>query len=105
MSKNNAKLPVDLNGNKFFSASGMKAPIETSITAGGFVAVTLDTSCKAIHISTRDAADFLVSDVSGGTTYATLKSGMYMDIHGDSGKILFYAKGTSSTELEVIPFD
>ena len=105
MSKNNVSLPVDVNGNKFFSAGSMKAPIETSITAAAFVAVTLNTSCKAIHISTRDAADFLISDIVAGTTYATLKSGMYMDIHGDSGKILFYVKGTSSTELEIIPFD
>jgi hypothetical protein len=105
MSKNNTSLPQDVDGNKFFSASAIKAPIETAITAAGFVAVTLNTSCKGIHVSTRDAADFLISNVSAGTTYATLKSGMYMDIHGDSGKILFYVKGTSSTTLEVIPFD
>jgi hypothetical protein len=105
MSKNNVALPVTENGDKFFSARGMKAPIEVTLNTSTFVAVTLNTSCKAVHISTRDAADFYISDVSAGTTYATLKSGMYMDIHGDSGKILFYVKGSSVTTLEIIPFD
>jgi hypothetical protein len=105
MSKNNTALPIDVNGNKFFSAGSMKAPIMVDISTAAFVAITLDTSCKAIHISTRDAADFLISDIVAGTTYATLKSGMYMDIHGDSGKVLFWVKGTTDTFLEIIPFD
>ena len=105
--KTNKSLPIDVNGNKFFSATLLHTPIEVSITTGGFVAVTLtaDKSCKGFHVSTRDAADFLLSDVSAGTTYATLKSGMFFDIAAEGGDILFYAKGTSSTTLEIIPFD
>jgi hypothetical protein len=106
MSKNNESLPIDINGNKFFSATVMKAPIVTNISVAlGFVAITLDASCKAIHVSTRDETNFQISDLEAGTTYATMKSGIYMDIAGDSGKILFYVKGTATTVLEVVPFD
>jgi hypothetical protein len=105
MSKNNTALPIDIDGNKFFSLNSMKAPIEVTITDAAFAAVTLNTSCKSVHISTRDGNDFLISNILAGTTYATMKSGIYMDISGDSGKILFYAKATVDGTLEVIPFD
>ena len=107
MPKQNKALPVDENGNKFFSASIIRAPLAVNITAAGFTAVTLTAAlpCKGVHVSTRDAADWLLSNVSAGTTYATMKSGMYIDIAANGGEILFYAKGTSTTVLEVVPFD
>ena len=105
MSKNIKTLPTTIDGDRFYSASSIKVPLAVSITAAGFVAVTLGVSCKGFHVSTRDAADWLLSDISAGTTYATLKSGMYFDIAGEAGDVVFYAKGTSSTVLELIPFD
>jgi len=105
MSKNNVGLPSDRDGNKFFSTGKPGTPLIVAITAAGFSAVTLASAVKAIHISTADEANFLLSDISAGTTFCTMKSGMYMDIQAESGDIIFYVKGTSSTNLEILPFD
>ena len=105
MGKNHNALPNTENGDKFYAAKSIQTPLIVAITAAGFSAVTLATACKGFHVSTADAADYLLSDISAGTTFATLKSGMFFDIAGEAGQIVFYAKGTSSTNLELLPFD
>lgn len=105
MSKDHKTLPNTVDGDKFYAAKGIQTPLIVAITAAGFVAVTLASACKGFHVSTADGADYLLSDISAGTTFATLKSGMFFDIAGEEGDIVFYAKGTSSTNLELLPFD
>jgi len=100
-------LPVDPRGNIVYAVSGIKEIIEVSITAAGFVACTMpaDSSCKSIFVTTRDAADILLSHLSAGTRYATLASGFAIDIAAVAADVLFYVKGTSSTTLEILCFD
>jgi len=105
MSKNHKKLPDTINGDKFYSATSIQTPLIVAITDAGFVAVTLAAACKGFHVSTRNGSDWLVSDVSAGTTYATLKSGIFFDVAGEAADIVFYVKATLDTDLEVLPFD
>ena len=83
--------------------------LEVSITAGGWVAVTLGATdfCKSVRVTTRDNASFLISTESDGTPYATIPADWVLtfDLVGDPSQVLFYAKGTSSTTLEVILLD
>jgi hypothetical protein len=105
MSHNHKPLPITENGDKFYSAKGIKVPLAVSITTGAFAAVTLGVSCKGFHVSTRDGEDWLISNLSAGTTYATMKSGMYFDIVGEAGDIVFYVKAVVNGTLELVPFD
>jgi len=106
MSHNHKPLPITENGDKFYSAKAVKVPLEVSITtAATFVAVTLGVSCKGFHVSTRDGEDWLISDIAAGTTYATMKSGMYFDIVGEAGDIVFYVQAVVNGTLELVPFD
>ena len=105
MTVTNRKYNQTLNGETIFAGTSITSIIETSITAAGFVAVTLDAPCKSIFITTRDAADFLISNVSAGTTYSTIPGSLAMDFTGESGQIVMYVKGTSSTTLEVLCLD
>ena len=100
---------------RFKTAEGHKIPhpsvmvdiLEVSIAATGFVAVTLPaaTFCKKVIVTARDGASWLISEA--GTSYATIPAAyvLHMDIVGDPAQVLFYAKGTSTTVLEVICLD
>ena len=101
---------------RFKTAEGHKIPhpsvmvdvLEVSISVAlGFVAVTLPaaTFCKKVIVTARDGASWLISEA--GTSYATIPAAyvLHMDIVGDPAQILFYAKGTSTTTLEVICLD
>lgn len=78
--------------------------LEVAITTGGWVPVTVPTGIytKAIYITTRDGANFNLSNEPDGDGYATIPSGFGIGLASDSEEIIFYAKGTSSTTLEVI---
>lgn len=94
-------------GHKIPHPSVMVGVLEVSITADGFVAVTLPaaTFCKKVIVTARDGASWLISEA--GTAYATIPAAyvLHMDIVGDPAQVLFYAKGTSTTTLEVICLD
>jgi len=93
----------DANDNVIPAGTEISGVLNVSISAASFAAVTLGSvSCKAIFVTTRDGADWLLSDILAGTTYATLPSGIGIDIAGGEGQTLFFAKGTSTTTLEVI---
>lgn len=102
MAQNPFKL--DANQNVIPAGTKIEGVLNVSISSASFTAVQLGASqsCKAIFVTTRDAADWLLSNVSAGTTYATLINGIGIDIAGSPEQILFYVKGTSTTTLEVI---
>lgn len=81
--------------------------LEITIAASGFVAVALgaDQHCKCIIVQTRNDTPWLLSAQSAGTRYATINGGVSIDLVAAESEILFYAKGTSSTILEVILLD
>jgi len=107
MPKSQYNLPVDPRGHQYYSATKLVDIIEVSITAAGFVAVTMpaSSSCKSMFLTTRDAAGFLLSNSAAGTKYATLSSGVAIDMALQAADVPFYVKGTSSTTLEVLLFD
>jgi len=104
---NSKPLPYDENGKLIRGGSIIRAPLEVDIDTSGFVAVTLGASlpCKAVIASTRDGSNFLVSDVLAGTTYYTVRGTLELPIAKAGGQILFYAKGTTDTYLEVLVLD
>lgn len=79
--------------------------ISQAITTSGYVAVRLpaDYSCEAYFVWTEDESDFYMaseSDGSDGVLVPGGKFGTSTRIFGSAaGTILFYAKGTSSTNL------
>ena len=98
-------LKTDGNGNAIQGGNLVGSVIEVSISVAlGFVAVTIPTGIysKRVHFSTRDAAAMQISNISAGTTYASIASGFWMDITASPTDIICYVKGTSTTTLEVI---
>ena len=81
--------------------------LEITITAAGFVAVALgsDQHCKCIIVQTRNDTPWLLSAQSDGARYATINGGISIDLVAAESEILFYAKGTTSTVLEVVLLD
>lgn len=98
--------PLKIDDNDKIIQAGVKIEdiVEVSITAGGWVAVTIPASIypKSIYITTRDQANFLLSNDSGGSGYATIPSGFGIALAAEAEEIIFYAKGVTSTTLEVI---
>ena len=96
------------DGNKHAIQAGNKIGdvLAVSITAAGWTAITMSagTYSKKVYFNTRDAASFLLSAIALGTTYATIAASapFWLDIAADPGDIIGYAKGTSTTILEVI---
>ena len=80
---------------------------EVSISAAGWVAVTLGTTdhCKSIFVRTRDGAEWYLSAQSGGTRYLTIARDFSMDLVADPSETIFYAKGSTTTTLEVLLLD
>ena len=109
LSEGKAMLPLrnDSLGYTIQAGSKIIDTLEVSISAAGFVAVTLGAAqhCKAIFVKTRDDTSWLISAQSAGTRYATMTGDLGIDIVGDPDEILFYVKGTSTTTLEVILLD
>ena len=101
------ELKTDGRGKAIQAGSKIVAVLEVSITAAGFVAVSLSSTqfCKAIFVGTRDNSNWLLSDVSAGTTYKTMRSDTGINIVGSASETLFYVKGTTTTTLEVILLD
>lgn len=101
-----AALKVD--GNKHAIQAGNKIGdvLAVSITAAGWTAITIPagTYSKKLYFNTRDNASYLLSAILAGTTYATIEASapFWLDITADPGDIIGYAKGTSTTTLEVI---
>ncbi|MCK4794860.1 MAG: hypothetical protein KAV87_64620 [Desulfobacteraceae bacterium] len=81
--------------------------LEVAVSTSGFVAVALgsDQHCKSIIIKTRNDSAWLLSAQAAGTRYATINGDMAIDLVAAESDILFYAKGTVSTVLEVILLD
>jgi len=81
--------------------------LEVSISTASFVEVVLGAAdfCKAILVGTRDEENWLLSNVSAGTTYKTMPANVGIDIAGSASETLFYAKGTSTTTLEIVLLD
>ena len=97
-------LKTDGNGHPIQGGSLIGDVIEVAITAASFVAITIAAGIysKRVYFNTRDAASFLLSAISAGTTYATIPSGFWLDIVASPSDIIGYAKGTTTTTLEVI---
>lgn len=78
--------------------------LNTDITSAGFVSIIVPSAgeAKTIYITTRDGEDWLLSNESNGDGYATLPSGFSINISLRANQRIFYAKGTTSTTLEVI---
>lgn len=98
------RLKLDPKGHPIQSGVLIEDVLEVAITASSFVAVAAPSGVetKSIYITTRDQSNFLLSNESDGNGYATIPSGFGIDFASESGETLFYAKGTSTTTLEVI---
>jgi hypothetical protein len=108
MVSSNRILKRDPNGNPISGGvSKLIDTLEVSITASGFAAVALgaDQHCKSILVQTRNDTPWLISAQSTGTRYATINGGIAIDLVIAESEIMFYAKGTTSTVLEVILLD
>jgi len=98
-------LKTDGNKNAIQTGNLIGAVIEISISVVlGFVAITIPAGIysKRVYFNTRDAAAMQLSAVSNGATLATIASPFWLDITADPGDIIGYAKGTTTTVLEVI---
>lgn len=95
------------NGENILGTQKIVGISEVAITTGGYVAVNVPSgvACKAVLAKTRDAENWLLSNVSAGTTYMTITSPLSVDIVGRAGETLFYAKATTNGTLEVIFLD
>lgn len=104
MDKNQRLLKTDANGSLIQAGIKIDDVLEVSITAAAFVAVTIPATIypKSIYITTRDQSNFLLSNESDGNGYATIPSGFGIDLAPEASEIIFYAKGTTTTTLEVI---
>lgn len=78
--------------------------IEVSISAAGFVAVTIpsQTNAKSFLAKARDNSSFLVSNESDGDGYITIPLAFSDTLDNETDATLFYVKGTTSTTLEVL---
>jgi len=95
---------IDPNGRAVRASRIIEDVLEIAITAGGWVAVNVpaDIYTKAVYITTRDGADFNLSNESDGDGYATLNSGFGIDLAKKPEENICYVRGTSTTTLEVI---
>ena len=98
-------LKTDGNGHPIQGGNLIGDVIEVSISVAlGFVAITIPAGIytKRVYFNTRDAAAVQISAISAGTTYATIVVPFWLDITASPGDIIGYAKGTTTTVLEVI---
>ena len=109
LSEVKAMLPLRRDSLGYVIQGGSKIidTLEVSISAAAYVSVALGASqhCKSIFIKTRDGANWLLSAQSAGTRYATIAGDLGIDITANPSGVLFYAKGTTTTTLEVILLD
>lgn len=86
------------------------APEKTAITDAEYTKITVDaTDCPPgsvcdFSIFTEDAAAFLVSNTSDGTANITIPANTAWNtpIEVDSDGAILYAKGTTSTKLNIV---
>lgn len=99
--------PRNEEGEVIFSANSIAGVLNTVINTSTYVAVTMPagTYCKSVLLQTRDGSPFLLSNVSDGTTYATINQPLSIDIAGKPGEVLCYVKATVAGTLEVILMD
>lgn len=99
-------LKTDGNGHPIQGGNKIGDVLAVSITAAGWVAVTMPAGIysKRVYFNTRDAASFLISAIAAGTTYATIAASapFWLDIVASPADVICYAKGTTTTVLEVI---
>ena len=97
---------TDGNKNVIHSYLGIGAIVEVSISAAGFLAVTVPATVypKEVYLATRDAASFLLSNVSVGTTYITLPADTFFrfKIAAEPTDVICYIQGTTTTVLEAM---
>lgn len=103
----NRRLRRDPNGEVIGGGSKIVDTLEVVISDADFVTVQLGAAqhCKSIFVKTRDNASWLLSAQSAGTRYATMTGDLGIDLIAMESEILFYAKGTTTTTLEVILLD
>lgn len=102
-------LKTDGNKNPIQGGSKISGVIAVSITAAGFTAITMPAGSysKEVRITTRDNAAFQLSDVLAGTTYISVPASTVINLRivANPGEIIGYAKGTTTTTLEVLLTD
>jgi hypothetical protein len=104
----NRMLKRDPNGHIISGGvSKLVDTVEVTLTTSGYTAVTLgvDQHCKSLIIKTRNDTPWLLSAQSAGTRYATINGNMSIDLVAAESDILFYAKGSTATILEIILLD
>jgi hypothetical protein len=99
--------PLDPNLREIRSVQTIPDILNLAISSAGWTAVQLPAgvACKAVLMQTRDGSAWQMSHLEAGTRYMTVGTSLGIDLAGKDEAILCYAKGTTSTTLEVVFLD
>ena len=89
------------------SIAGIGATISQEITTADYVAVRLpaNANCESFAIWTEDGSGFYIASVVAGTDGVLVPEDTAISVHqqfsstSSTGAIIFYAKGTTTTNL------